>query len=115
MKTQQEHEIEIVKYFNIYQKDILEERILKTDTNDKKIIKCGYYFFGDECHFGNDPIDYAIWDVEKKAFIYIEYPWRNKKGKLIHAKNSNGFEEWYDYDEKGKLIHRKYKIGRAHV
>ena len=35
----------------------------------------------------------------------------NKKGKLIHAKNSNGFEEWYDYDEKGKLIHRKYSDG----
>ena len=28
----------------------------------------------------------------------------DKKGNCIHFKDSNGYEEWYEYDEKGNKI-----------
>ena len=35
----------------------------------------------------------------------------DEKGNHIHTKDSDGFEEWYEYNKKGKLIHRKYSDG----
>ena len=35
----------------------------------------------------------------------------DEKGRLIHIKNSNGFESWYEYDEKGIKTHYKDSNG----
>ena len=33
------------------------------------------------------------------------------KGNMIHIRESNGFEKWYEYDDKGKVIHSKDSNG----
>ena len=35
----------------------------------------------------------------------------DSNGKVIHYKNSSGFEIWYDYDSNGKEIHYKNSNG----
>ena len=42
-----------------------------------------------------------------------EYPIKgyDNKGNLIHQKDSNGYEYWYDYDNKGNEIHYKNSEG----
>ena len=35
----------------------------------------------------------------------------NENNKLIHRKDSNGYEEWWEYNEKGNLIHYKNSNG----
>lgn len=84
----EQYEVKIMDFFYKYKKDILEEQMLKSNITDKKYIKSGYYYFDfdAEINFGPDAIDYAIWDVEKNKFVYLEYPWRNKKGELIYNK-----------------------------
>jgi len=40
--------------------------------------------------------------------IWYEY---DEKGNVIHFKYSDGYEEWYEYDEKGNEIHCKDSDG----
>ena len=35
----------------------------------------------------------------------------NKQGNMIHYKNSDGYERWWEYDDNGKLIHYKNSNG----
>ena len=40
--------------------------------------------------------------INKPSIIYDE------NGNMIHYKNSNGFEEWWDYDENNHCIGVRY-------
>ena len=43
----------------------------------------------------------------------MHYPHTTKdnKGNVIHYKDSNGYERWYEYDSNNNLIHCKNSIG----
>ena len=47
-------------------------------------------------------------ETNKLLDIIAEY---DKKGNLIHNKDSSGNEYWYEYDKKGNLIHYKDSNG----
>ena len=36
----------------------------------------------------------------------------DEKGRLIHYKDSNGYEVWKEYDEEGNITHTRYSDGR---
>ena len=35
----------------------------------------------------------------------------NSDGNIVHSKDSEGFEKWYEYDAKGNEIHSKDSYG----
>lgn len=37
--------------------------------------------------------------------------WYDANGKLLHAKDPDGYEWWHEYDANGKLIHEKSSTG----
>ena len=40
--------------------------------------------------------------------VWYEY---DDKGNCIYIRNSKGYEVWYEYDDKGNCIHKKYSNG----
>jgi hypothetical protein len=84
--TREEHELKILDYFNknIRQR---EQELLNTKFYTEFVkIHYTFYDFSKSITFSPDPVDFAIWDVNKKKFVCIEYPWRNKNGKLVYNK-----------------------------
>ena len=84
MKTQEEIEKDIVKYFRKYIESAI--KIEKEYHTDFIKIPFTYYDFSANISFTPDPIDFAIYGVKEKKVIAIEYPWRKKNGKLTYNK-----------------------------
>jgi len=84
--------------------------------SNKNKVKCLFGYHNYTIPDKNNP-NILICDVCKR-FGYCKYPngyegWYeyDEKGNIIHRKYSDGFEEWFEYDEKDGVIHRKYSSG----
>ena len=84
MKTQKEIENDIVAYF----RNCIEEsiKIEKEHYGDFIKIPFTYIDYNAPISFAPDPIDFAIYSIKDKKYTAIEYPWRQKNGKLTYNK-----------------------------
>ena len=85
MKTQKEIEKDIVDYFKKYIESTIK---IEHEKYWQDLIKVSYtyYDYNAPISFAPDPIDFAIYSKKENRVIAIEYPWRQKNGKLTYNK-----------------------------
>jgi hypothetical protein len=88
MKTKQEIEEEVVRYFNLNIRESFENTIGDKLYNSEYVKMVYEYFdFSNPLTFPSGTIyDFAVWSTKESKFVWIEYPWRLENGDLTYNK-----------------------------